>query len=124
MGTIKTTKDIAKDLTCNVAEGLITLADCLNWFETYYSGAVTQMVLWDFTKADMTEITSEEYIKIAEALKIKSHSRAGGKTAYLAIGDLDYGLGRMFQALTEFEGLEFECRAFRKMTEAKKWLGV
>jgi ribosome biogenesis protein Nip4 len=124
LGSIETTKDMSLDVTVNIAKGMMTAADILNWISDYYSGTVTQLILWDFTEANLSDISKEEFEEIAVAAKKRSYVRAGGKTAFVFSEDLGYGIGRMYQALSELEEIEYECMGFRKIEEAKKWLGI
>jgi len=127
MGTIETTKDKSLSLTMNIARGQISYDDFTNWINDYYSGAITRYVLWDFTEADVSGISSKEYEKIAALVKKKSdqkEGKKGGKSALVHSQDVGFGLGRMFEALSRMEGIEFEFKSFRCMAEAKKWLGL
>ncbi|MCJ7773864.1 MAG: hypothetical protein MUP22_12120 [Desulfobacterales bacterium] len=124
MGSIKTTKDIHLELTTNLVKDQITYDDLLNWTTSYYSGTVTKFLLWDFTEADLSNITTEEFKNIAEVVKIKSDLRDRGKSALVFSRDLEFGLGRMFEVFSKLEGTQFEFQSFRNIEEAKKWLGV
>jgi len=127
MGTIETTKDESLSLTTNIARGQITYDNFMNWINDYYSGAITKYVLWDFTEADVSGITSKEYEKIAAFVKIKSDQKGGkkgGKSALVHSQDVGFGLGRMFEVFSRMEGIEFEFKSFRSINEAKKWLGL
>lgn len=124
MGTVETSKEMPSGLTINIAKGEIKLEDLLNWISSYYSGITTKYILWDFNEADLSNITTEEIRKIAKEVKKKSDIRAGGKTALVFNGDLDFGLGRMYEAFAEIEGIKFESMSFQNIAEARKWLGV
>ena len=124
MGTIETKKDFDRKLTTNTAAGRLTQEDFLNWVADYYSGAVTEFILWDFSKADLSGITNEEFRNILKEVKKISHKRKGGKTAFVSKNDLGFGLGRMFEILAGIEDIQFEYMNFRSVSEARKWLGV
>ena len=124
MGTIEIEVNIDKKLTTNIAKGEITYKDFLGWAENYYSGAVTEFILWDFTEADFSKITSDDLRDLVQVAKKYSYKRAGGKTAFVSNENLSFGLGRMFEMLSEVEDIQFEYKSFRIMTEAKEWLGV
>ncbi len=72
----------------------------------------------------MSKITSDEFRKITKEVKNRSNKRAGGKTAFVSTKDIGFGLGRMFEILAEIEGIQFEYKNFKSITEAKEWLGV
>lgn len=124
MGSIKTIKDKALDLTTNTVKGEITYNDLEKWIIDYYSGTVTKFILWDFTEAGLHKITTEEFRKMAELVKQKSKRKERGKSALVYSKDLEFGLGRMFEALSESEGIEFPFKSFKNLEEAKKWLGI
>ena len=51
--------------------------------------------------------------------------RKGGKSAFVFSKDVEFGLGRMFEALSEGkEGMPVEYRSFRDINEAREWLCV
>jgi hypothetical protein len=124
MRSIETNFDMPLGLTENVAKGVIKLEDILNWVSNYYSGTVTQLMSWDLTEADLSEITITELKEIVAVVKKKYYLRQNGKTAIVSNGAIEYGIGRIFQGFAETEGIEFEYKVFRKMSEAKEWLGV
>jgi hypothetical protein len=124
MGTIKTSTDMSLNLTINIAEGIILIDDLSAWVTEYYGGTVTEFVLWDFTEADLSKITTGEFIKLVELVKNKSNLREGGKTPLVFKKDSGFGLGRMFEVYSELEGMKFEFMSFRSMKKARKWLGV
>jgi len=123
MVPIETKKDISLDLTTNTAKGPISYGDLLNWIINYYSGPVTKFILWDFTQADLSKITTNQFQNMAEVVKSRSDIRKGGKSALVFSRDLEYGLGRMFEMFSQIEGTQFEFRSFRSLSEAKQWLG-
>ena len=124
MGSIETVKDFDKKLTTNVAEGEFSCDELLDWVRNYYLGAVTELILWDFSKADISKITNEELRKIANEVKKVSNTRAGGKTALVFSQDIGFGLGRMYEAFSRISSMPFEYRTFRSISEAKDWLGI
>jgi len=124
MGSIETSKEIPSELTINKAKGKLTAEELLIWLSEYYSGITTKLILWDFNEADLSSITSEEFMEIAKEVKNRSDLRAEGKTAFVVNNDLGFGLGRMFQAFSEIEGTQLEFMSFRDVVEARKWLGL
>ena len=124
MGTIETEKSFDKKLTTNIASGKFSYEELIDWVNNYYSGTVTEFIIWDFTDADLSKITTEEIKKIVQVVKKYSHKRAGGKTAFVSIKDLTFGLGRMFEILSEIEGIQFEYKNFKSVIAAKEWFGV
>ena len=124
MGSISATYDLEKDLTIVTASGTITADVLRDWAVNYYKGQITSLILWDVTKADLSDIQGDQLMKIAEAIRPISEVRQGGKTAFVYDKPLEYGIGRMFQAYMEMENMPFEAQTFKSFDEAKQWLGV
>ena len=124
MGYIKTSYDLAKDLTVVKATGKMTAEDFLQWMAEYYEGSVTLLILWDICEADVSDIKTEDIVDGAQRLKKLAHLRYDGKTAVLTGQPLSYGLVRMLEAYSEMEGLAFGFKAFKSIDEAMVWLGV
>ena len=57
-----------------------------------YSSEITLNILMDLSLADTSSLTVKQIEKIGAYSKKYSHLRAGGKTAYIAKNDLDFGL--------------------------------
>ncbi|MCP4162170.1 MAG: hypothetical protein GY760_19020 [Deltaproteobacteria bacterium] len=115
--------NISDDLTTNVVKGSISTEDLVNWISNYYSGEITNRILWDFSKADLSGIPTEDFRKIAKESSKKSALRTNGKSALLVCDDLDYGLGRMFQVFSEIANVRFEYKPFKDIKKAMEWLG-
>ena len=124
METIKTTQDRIADLTTITARGKITATTLMKWISGYYAGTVTNFHLWDFTEADLSEITLEESRQILVTIKAKNHSRPDSKSALVFSSDLMLGLGKNFESYSNIDNAPVYFRSFLDMEEAKKWLGV
>ena len=124
MGTIETQTDLQNEVTVNRAMGIISSDDLLDWIECYYSGDVTKFILWDFTKADLSDLSSDDIKRLVYETKKITAKRAGGKTAFVVGRDVEFGIIRMFDAYVEVEGVQIEFRTFRDSAAAKKWLGM
>ena len=124
MGEIETTKNPELGLTVNKAKNEISSLDLINWVKDYYSGVVTELILWDFSEADISKITNDELKELIQVVRKTAIKRNGGKTALVFSKNIGYGLGRMYGALSEIEGIPFEYRSFRDIKDAEKWLGI
>ena len=102
----------------------MTADDLIDWGYKYYSRKVAALILWDLTRANVSELTSDE-IRLIAALATKIASvRHGGKTAFVLKHPLNIGVGRMIQAHSGEVVMPFSLRVFRSIDEAKQWLGV
>ncbi|MBW2237975.1 MAG: hypothetical protein JRF39_02810 [Deltaproteobacteria bacterium] len=125
MASIKTSYDYKNDLTTHKVEGVFTAKEAKEKIEVYYLGnSITKNTLWDFTKADVSKITTDEYQEIVNVAKKYAHLRKGGRSALVLSKDVGYGIGRMYGALSEIENIPYEIRSFRDIKDAREWLGV
>lgn len=123
MGNIHIRIDAAKDLTKLTATGHITITDVVNSIRTFYEGDnVTNNVLWDLTDCKAKEIQSSELENIVTLRKEFAHLRDGGKTAILAPADIEFGMARMVELMTQFKEELIETRVFRTMKDLNQWL--
>lgn len=124
MGSITTNIDIHNNLTIITANGILLYEDIMSTVTDYYSGTVTEFILWDLSEADVSKISNDEIMKIATKVKNISTDRVRGKTAIVSPKDLGYGLARMFEVFSEIQNLPFAYKSFRNISEAKNWLGI
>lgn len=82
----------------------------------------TRHIIWDATAGTVETIGKDDLRSIASFLKAGHGMRAGGKTALVGPEDLDYGIGRMFQAYAILENLAVEYRLFRTLDDAMDWI--
>ena len=122
MGPIETTQDIAQNLTTNTVRGAVFVEDILSWIDDYCQGKTTRLLLWDFTRSTLTQMTSADLAKIAEDIPSITATRSKCKSALVFSADHDFGMGRMFCAFLEAGTAEH--KVFREVQSAKRWLGV
>ena len=120
MPKIETSIDYQLDLTVHTVSGNVTAQEILDKLDIYYQDKPTSLILWDFTNATWSGISSNELHKTV--VKAKKYSRPGGKTALVFSKDSDFGIGRMLEALAEIEDYDYEFRSFRRLKDAYKWL--
>lgn len=123
MVRIETSFDQKNNLTIHKVEGQITAKEIKEKIETYYAGeSITKNTLWDFTQADISNICANEYLGLVNMTKVFAHLRKEGKTALVISDNVDYGIGRMYETLSEMEELSYEIRIFRGTKKAENWL--
>lgn len=125
MGYIKTSYDLAKDLTVVKATGKMTADEFRKWRSDYYSGKPTLNMIWDVIDADLSEIKNEDVLPHVQQINVVAAVRKGGKTA-IVVGEnlLALGLSRMRETYGEMENSPIEIRIFSNVDEAMEWLGV
>ena len=119
---IETTVDKQNDLTIHKCSGSLTDEEFTKAINSFYDGNPTMNVVWDFSKASLAN-TPKEFVKQSSMLVQRlGCCRRNGKSAVIASRDLEYGMARMFQIMTENGEIPFTIRVFRSFGEAKKWL--
>ena len=119
---VKTEVDHEKQLTVKTVTGNPSFEESMTAFRQFYEGNLTKKVLWDFRKASLYRISSNHIEIILDYIRQHAEKRAGGKTAILISKDLEYGMSRMIQTLTELKGIPIETEIFRSIEEAVHWL--
>ena len=114
--------DRGKQLTTFTASGDLTSKEQIDALSEYYRSDPTKNLVWDFRGVTGDRVTSNELRQVILFAKKHENLRSGGKTALVTSTDLDFGLGRMADAIAELEGLPWKIRAFRTMEEAMEWL--
>ena len=122
MATILIEHDLSKDLTMVKARGEMTASDFYTLAAHCVSKGATGLILWDLLGANICELSSDEILMIAT--RTKKIVPKDGKTAFVVGTPCDFGVGRMLEAHSDVAQITPEFRAFRKMDDAKKWLGV
>jgi len=126
MGTIETTIDQSRDLTIVKSTGKMSAHDFYEWIRDYYAGSVTQLIVWNLTDTDMSNISITDVLRIVTYLKqVAADTRKGGKTAFVADHEgIAVPLSKYQQIFIEMSDIGIEMRTFIHMNEAMEWLGL
>ena len=119
---VKTEVDYEKQLTIKTVTGEPSFEESITNFRQFYEGKLTKKVLWDFSKASLSRISSNQIETILDYIKQHAEKRAGGKTAIVVSKTLEYGMSRMIQTLSELKSIPLEIKIFRSIEEAAQWL--
>lgn len=111
-----------KALCIFTIEGSASRDELLSVVSSIKPEETTKNIIWDATKGTVETIGTEDIQKIARFLKAGHGMREGGKTGLVGPEDLDYGIGRMFQAYASLEHLSVEYRLFRTLEQAMVWI--
>jgi len=123
MEKIITVIDPVRDLTIHQVRGRVSAVEIIACLDDYYNGRkITRNTLWDFSETDLGGVSSADIRRILEVVGKYGKARQGGKTALVLIGELEYGLGRMFSSLGELENIPFAVSCFRERARAEEWL--
>lgn len=124
MAQIKSQTFVELNLTMHRVKGLLNGDEMRRAAAEFYNQTVTLNVLWEFIDLDTTQIPSEEIHQIIDEVRALTHSRVGGRTAFVVTNDLDFGLGRMIEMVSEARDMPFEFRSFKSLEQAARWLGI
>jgi len=119
---IKTTVDTEHDLTIHKCSGSLIEQELMDTIESFYGGNPTLYTLWDFSNASFDKISNEFLRQMFSIVQRGGSSRQGGKTAVIAPSDLEYGMARMFQIMSDNDAFPFKIKVFRSYDEASQWL--
>jgi len=78
-------------------------------------------LLCDYSKFEFN-LPADEVEEISQQMRRLSPAFTDCRLALISAGDLEYGLMRMFTLLSS--EAEFETRVFRKLENAREWLGL
>lgn len=125
---IKTVVDTEKNITVHIASGNLTFDEIAKALTSFYeSSEMPETVIWDGRNASLKNFSSSQLEQIATYPTRFNTGKSrikGGLRAIVAPTDLDYGLSRVIEILTEFseQALPYKIKVFRSMEEANKWI--
>ncbi len=119
---IKVTKDIAQDLTILTVSGMVSAKEMNVALLDFYEKGPTSLLLWDMSQSDVGKIKASDLEAFAQLSTELGGQRKGGRTAVFAPADLQFGLARMSEILTENKSSPFELKVFRSRELAMDWL--
>ena len=114
--------DEGRDLTVMVVSGRVTARQIIEALVDYYDGAFTQNLIWDYTAADLTAVANDDLRRISSVATGYAHLRKEGRTAIVMPEILGFGLGRMYEILSEIDDNPIQYRIFKSSEEALRWL--
>lgn len=122
MAKIKKTVLKEKNLTVFSAHGNFIFDQLIDEIDRVYSADFTLHALWDFTGSDFSAIKGNQVEKVIEHTRKYVNLRKGGKSAFIVSSEFGYGLGRMFDILTDLTNSPVEYRIFKDIDEAIHWI--
>ncbi|GAB6095826.1 hypothetical protein JCM14469_20790 [Desulfatiferula olefinivorans] len=124
MARIDTRLDKDNDLKIHHVHGPVDGDDIIDAIRRDLDGLRTSKVIWDFSDADMERFNIEKMRQVLAVGKVLAEARQSGKTAIVVPQDLSFGMGRMYETMTEIESFATTNRSFRSLDAAKDWLGI
>jgi hypothetical protein len=99
-------------------QGLLNLFEKIIKHEDWYTGLNT---LINFSEITLVTLKSDEISQISNMTKSLKKVLGDGRCAFVMNQQVDYGLARMFQMMTE-PHVDFQIEIFTSLTEAETWL--
>ena len=122
MAQVQKKYEPANNLTIIVFSGKVTVDEIVDAIEDYYRGGITTNLIWDYTSADLTVITSDQLQHISSVAQSYAHLRKDGKTAIVMPDELGFGIGRMYEIFNEMNEVPIQYHIFKHIDEAMHWL--
>jgi membrane glycosyltransferase len=110
-----------KKYTIQECFGDITKEELLETAQSFFGGAHTPYVIWDFSFARMINLSPNTIQRLVDIWNKQRARRGGGKTAIIAPAYLEYSFSRMFETIPELNNVSFEMKVFGSLGEAKQW---
>jgi hypothetical protein len=120
--TMTRSVDQEKQLTVFTAVGDLSFDRMMSAIEPFYKEHPTKNVLWDFRKASLKPLSSQDIENIVNWVKEHAEIRKGGKTVWVVSETADYGMIRMMSIHGELGEVPFGLNVFYSMEEAIQWL--
>ena len=120
---IETIRDQERNLTTHFVTGAVSEEEMHATLEAFYDQEPTAQVLWDMSQSELAHVDAQMLSRFVQKAAALGTSRRGCRTAVIAPGDFQYGLGRMSEAFAEIENTPYKFRVFRSQENALRWLG-
>jgi hypothetical protein len=78
-------------------------------------------IIWDATELKVGHVTINEIDYVIEHIHKASEKRKGGKAAWVVANRFGFGMGRMFELMSE-DKIRIDIKVFYDLNEAKEWI--
>jgi hypothetical protein len=119
---IETVVSRRHNLTIYKCSGDLSEAEISNAIQFLYNDQPTLHLLWDLSNASMDGISSTFVRKISTSVRERGIAVQDRKIAVIAPKDLEYGIARMFQILSNESRFPFKIKVFKYVGEACQWI--
>ena len=123
-GEIEYYLDETNNLTSLFVKGRVEANQIIAAIKAFYQGTPTKYVLWNYSQAQLSHLSNNDVERIADTVNRYSNRSLVRKTALVFSQEVSFGLGRMFELLAELKGIPPRFMCFKKLDEAKSWLGI
>ena len=110
------------DLTSYMVDGEVTAERIISTITRFYRTAPTRRVLWNFSTAHVHHLKGFEIERIADIVRSYAEPEFPFKTALVFGSKADFGIGRMFETLSQVNDNPYDIMCFYTLEEAIIWL--
>ncbi len=110
------------NLTTYVCSDQVTAEDIEEQVRALYRGTPSLNALWDFTEADVSNLSPADISRVAQQVKSTSHSRAGGKTALVFSTTTLTAMGTLLESISEIEVPDAKIKIFNDLNAGLAWI--
>lgn len=119
--------DKEKRVILRRVKGALTIQDVLGALESTTSlpGYESGMgAIWDYSEGTIESLSSGDLKKLAAEIRkwVAANGPIDYRVAVFAPKDIDFGLSRVYEALSEIQGNKFEFSVFRDLGKAIQWV--
>jgi hypothetical protein len=119
---IETYLDENSNLTSYIVQGTLLTDQIIATIHEFYSEKPTKYVLWNFSQAQTSQISSNDVKEIVKIVTKYADRNIVLKTALVFSEDGAFGVGRMFETLAGMEETPQQFMAYLNADDAYKWL--
>ncbi len=120
------TVEIDEDLSLSIftVAGDVLVAEIVEFILGHFPESRTDNSLWDLTRADLSVLTKDGIVRIAEAGRtVAPYRKADGRTAIVVTSDMERVLLTIFKAIGDLHGSSRAFAFFDNRTDAVAWIG-
>jgi hypothetical protein len=114
--------DENSNLTSYIVQGTLLTDQIIATIHEFYSEKPTKYVLWNFSQAQTSQISSNDVKEIVKIVTKYADRNIVLKTALVFSEDGAFGVGRMFETLAGMEETPQQFMAYLNADDAYKWL--
>jgi hypothetical protein len=122
MATIRVSVDRISAFSIFEIEGTVSADDIVAAMERQYVTGAPPHALWDYSRATFHELNADDYARIAGTAKALAPNRPGGRTAFVAPGELEAVAIKFLEASSKMVELPIPLHICATREEAVAWL--
>lgn len=118
--------EVVEDLSLSIfaVAGDVLVHDIVQFILKHFPEFRTDNSIWDLSSADLSVLTKDGIVRIAEAGRaVARYRRADGRTAIVVRSDAERILLNIYKAINELQGSPRTFQFFDTRADAIAWIG-